>query len=126
MVNFKASRSVFRYEVTKSELGTKRNVAAIEIMYLKGSQRKGVLASVKNIEIEACEGYNVETTVIDFTGNGGFTMWVKELARKSDKAVIEVAEALDAFAPAILDVFIKSPEFARDTLRAAVEQAVKK
>lgn len=125
MTNFKPNRDGFRFEVTKSEESGKRHVAAIDIMYLKGSQRKGVLASVKNIEIEKREGYNMETTVIDLTGNGGFTMWVKELARKSDKHVLQVAEALDSFAPAIIESFIQSSQAGLDTLRAAIEQAVR-
>lgn len=125
MNNFKPTRSGFRFEQTVSESGNKRNVAAIEIMYLKGSQRKGVLASVKNIEIERCDGYTSETTAVQLDGNGNFSVWVKELARKSDKAVLQVAEALDQFAPSIVAAFIQSPELARDTLRAAVEQAVR-
>lgn len=52
-------------------------------------------------------------------------MWVKELARKSDKAVLQVAEALDSFAPAIVEAFIKSSQAGRDTLRAAIEQVVR-
>lgn len=42
MTNFKPIRSGFRFEITKSEEGNKRNVAVIEIMYLKGSRHKGV------------------------------------------------------------------------------------
>ena len=123
MNNFKPSRSGFRFEVLQSESGNKRNIAVIEIMYLKGAQRKGVLASVKHVEVEQCEGYTTESTTLFSEGN--FTVWVKELARKSDKAVLQVAAALDSFAPSIVNAFIKSPQDGRDTLRAAIEQAVR-
>lgn len=123
MMNFKARRAGFRFEIVISENGSKKTVAALEIMYIRGSQRKGVLASVKHIEIEDCESYTSETTTMFADGN--FTMWVKELPRKSDKAVLQVAEALDSFAPEIVAAFLQSPQAAKDALRAAAEQAVR-
>ena len=123
MTNFKQSRNGFRFEVVKSEDGNKRNVAVLEIMYLKGSQRKGVLASVKHVEVENCGTYTSETTSV--FGDGDFSMWVKELPRKSDKAVLQVAEALDSFAPGIVTAFIHSADVAKVNLREAIQQAVR-
>jgi len=120
MNNFKAHRNDFRYQASISPaVGNKQSFAILDIMYLKGLQRKGVLASLKVVEIEQCEGYSMESSTI--FGDGNFRMWVKELARKSDKEVVKVAEALDSKVVDIVAAFILNPANGKAAFISAVE-----
>lgn len=120
MNNFQAHHNEFRFKASVSPaVGNKQTFAVLDIMYLKGSQHKGILASLKRVEIEQGEGYSTETSVI--FGDGNFSMWVKYLPRKSDKEVVRVAEALDSKVVDIVAAFILSPRNGKAELISAVE-----
>jgi hypothetical protein len=57
MNNFIQSRNGYVYEVPNGALeSNKSNVVKFEVKYLKGSARKGVLASLRHSTIEQCNG----------------------------------------------------------------------
>jgi hypothetical protein len=119
MNNFIQSRHGYAYEVPNgAHEASKRNVVKFEVKYLKGSARKGVLASLRHTTIEQHDGYHMETFSI--FGDGNISTWVKVLDRKSDKEVLKAAEALDNCAPLIVSAFIESA----DKGRAALLQAI--
>lgn len=121
MENFKQSRRGFRFEVANGEpVGNKRKAVVFDINYLAGSVRKGVLATIRNIEIEQAEGYTVETSTL--FGDGNCSAWVKVLARKNDKEVVRAAEALDSKAPAIVNAFLESADNGKAALLAAIAE----
>jgi hypothetical protein len=120
MNNFILSRHGYTYECPTNEPRetNKRNVVRFEVKYLKGSARKGVLASLRHSTIEQHNGYQMESFSI--FGDGNISTWVKVLARKSDKEVLLAAEALDGYAPLIVAAFIENA----DKGKAALLQAI--
>jgi hypothetical protein len=125
MVNFKQTRRGFQYNfVTEQAVGgdpNKLRVARLEVSYLNGSQRKGVLATLRTIELEQHDGYVAEC----FEMFAGVSVWAKLLPRKNDKQVALVAEQLDAYAPDIVSEFIDNPEQGKIELQHAITEAVK-
>ena len=93
----------------------------LEVLYLKGSQRKGVIVTVRNTTIEQREGYRLES----FEVFGGVSMFAKELARKSDKAVLQVAEQLDSVVPLIVAAFQEDKNKGREAVKQAIADYVK-
>lgn len=125
MTNLVQGRRGYRFEAQQPNVvepnPNKRHITVVEVSYLKGSQRKGVLVSIRNTTIEKCEGYHTES----FEVFGGVSVWAKELARKSDKAVIEVAEQLDSVVPFIVAAFQENVEKGREALKQAIAEKVK-
>jgi len=126
MNNLKQSRHGFRFEVQNGEpsaediASNRRNLVIFEVKYLAGSQRKGVVASLRHTTIEQREGYHMESFSV--FGAGNISTWVKVLARKSDKEVVKMAELLDSRAPEIVSAFIQSADLGKAALQAAVAE----
>ena len=119
MTNLKQVRRGYRYEfnVGPVDASPKRKLVVFEVSYLAGSSRKGVLASLRHTEIEdRGNGFISES----FEVFGGVSAWAKVLARKSDKEVVRVAEALDSYAPEIVAAFISGEAEGRAALQAAI------
>jgi hypothetical protein len=89
--------------VLKSE-GNKSDVIRFEVFYLKAfNGTKGVRVSIHPSTIEQHEGYSTSTVLLYNQAN--LSVWAKQLARKSDKEVLAVAEKLDGSVQAILDTY---------------------
>ena len=120
MENFQAARNGFRFKASLAPaVGNKQKFVVFDVTYLKGSVRKGVLATIRPTEIEQCDGYTMESTLLYNQAN--ISLWVKELARKSDKEVVKAAEFLDALAPEIVATYIADANEGRSALLRAVE-----
>lgn len=123
MINLQAKQNGFRFEHLIEQVSpTKKNVIIFSVTYLKGAQRKGVLVSIRPSEIEQGEGYTTESTLYN---DANIFVWAKELARKNDKEVARVAEALDSSVPSIIAAYLKSPQEGKDALQWAITQAVR-
>ena len=123
MVNLTQGRRGYRFEMQNGPLGddpNKRNITVLEIGYLKGASRKGVLTSIRNTTIEQFDAHRMES----FEVFGGVSVWAKELARKSDKEVIKVAEALDSVVPLIVTAFQENPEKGKAALFQSIQEKV--
>jgi len=108
MNNLKPSRTGFQFEHVLSTEGAKRKVILLSVMYLKSSNgNKGVLASIRPTEIEQCDGYTSESTLLYNEAN--VSQWMRMLARKNDKAVLEVAMLLDPHVAEIIAAYQVSP-----------------
>jgi hypothetical protein len=119
MENFKTSRNGFRFKASLAPAeGSKQKFVVFDITYLKGSVRKGVLATIRPTEIEQCDGYTMESTLLYNQAN--ISIWVKELARKNDKEVVKAAEFLDALAPEIVATYIADAGLGRNALINAI------
>lgn len=123
MQNLTASRHGFKFDrVLKSE-GNKSDIIRFEVSYLKSfSGRKGIVVHLTPKTVEQHEGYTMETLLLYNSAN--VSAWVKMLARKNDKAVVEMAEKLDAAVPSIIDTYQASgPDAAKAAILAAAEVA---
>ena len=119
MTNFQPSSNGFRFKASLAPAeGNKQKFVVLDIVYLKGSRRKGVLATLRPTEIEQCDGYAMESTLLYSEAN--ISVWVKELARKSDKEVVKAAEFLDALAAEIVATYIADAGLGRKALINAI------
>jgi hypothetical protein len=120
-----AKRGGFKFEAVIEPLNAsnKTKIVRFEVGYLAGSRNKGVNVWVRTIEVEQCEGYNMET--FELMGRGNFSMWARVLPRKSDKAVLQVAEKLDPHVAAIVSQYITSgAEQAKSALLAVIGEGL--
>lgn len=123
MVNLTPSRTGFKYDHILSQEGSKSKVIRLEVFYLKSMHgTKGVRVSVRPLEIEKCEGYTMESTTLYSQENVGG--WLKFLPRKNDKAVLAMAEKIDAHVPAIIAAYQESPSAGRAAFMQFREGAV--
>lgn len=128
MVNLTPSRTGFKYDHILSQEGSKSKVIRLEVFYLKSMSgksmngTKGVRVSVRPLEIEKCEGYTMESTTLYSQENVGG--WLKFLPRKNDKAVLAMAEKIDAHVPAIIAAYLESPSAGRAAFMQFREGAV--
>lgn len=113
----------FRYDHEISREGNKVKLVRFEVSYTAGASRKGVTVSINNKTIEQREGYHTET----FEVFAGVSMWAKFMARKSDKIVAQVVEALDSSVVDLVNIFIAQDADAakialKDVIAAKVPQ----
>jgi hypothetical protein len=119
MNNLQASRRGFRFKHTLSTDGAKRKVVIFEVIYLKSTRGdKGVRVSMRPSEVEQCDGYRSESTPLYNKAN--ISTWARMVARKSDKAVLEVAEKLDPKVSEIIAAYLDSPAKGREALVAII------
>lgn len=121
MENFRAKgNETFRYAASITPLENNRQrFVMLDVMYLAGSSRKGVLASLKTVEVEKCEGYSTETSVL--FGDGNFSTWVKVQSRKNLKELVAVVEALDSKVVDIVAAFALDRANGKALLLSAIE-----
>ena len=121
MQNLKQSRRGFRYEHVISTDGAKRNVIIFEVSYLKSlGGAKGVRVSMRPTEIEQGDGYTTESVLLYNEAN--ISAWAKMLARKSDKEVEKIAEALDSKVPLIIAAYLEDPAKGKAALQQAISE----
>jgi len=125
MNNLQAKRNGgFRYEHLISVDPTndkKRKVVIFEVTYLKSmSGAKGVRFSIRPTEIEQGEGYTTETLLLYNEAN--VAGWAKMLSRKNDKAVLEVAEAIDSKVPLVVAAYLESVTKGKDALSQLIHE----
>ena len=109
MINLKSARDGFRYEHLLGPVEGKpnaRKVILFSVFYLKSmSGVKGVRIAIRPTEIEQCEGYTCESTLLYNEAN--ISVWGKLLSRKSDKEVLAIAEAIDNKVPLVVNAYLE-------------------
>lgn len=115
MENLKQIRSdKFTYQTAPTG-----KLVKFELYYYKGQSHKGVLARIAHTTIEQHEGYTTET--FEIFSQSAVSLWVKELARKSDKEVVAIAEKIDKVVPLIVAAFQEDPAKGKAALIQAIQ-----
>jgi hypothetical protein len=121
MQNLKQHRDSFVFKT-----GDSGPVVKFELYYDKGganyfnggNDARGIWASIRAVTLEKYDTHTIET--FEIFGKGGRKL-VKQLARKSDKELLAVAERLDAAVPGICSQFEQSEELGKQAMLDAIQ-----
>ena len=121
MANFQPLRNNgFRFKASLAPAeGNKQKFVVLDIVFI--SKARGVRAcwhTLRPTEIEQCDGYVMESTLLYSEAN--ISVWVKELARKSDKEAVKAAEFFEALAAEIAATYIADAGLGRNALINAI------